>query len=210
MELRQYYQKHEKYILFFLLTIYFVVPYFLISYLTSGREVFLSSSLDEKIPFIPEFILIYLSAFLFVGMPYFLIDDKKYFRKVILTYFAVMGLCYIFYFIFPVQRLNPNFMGGGFFEMLVNLLYSIDITHNCFPSLHVAMSFLSGMVCFRYDRKYGWFLIWVVLIIVSTLFIKQHYLLDIAGGLVVGIAGYAGFVELLKGGEWISKKKNYC
>lgn len=201
MRLRQYYQKYERIILLLLLILAFT-PYFLINHQTSGNVYSLGIFIDEATPFVPAFILIYITAFLLVAMPYFLIKEKEYLRKVTLIYVLVLFFSYLIFLIFPVKMLRPS-VGGGFFAGIVSLVYSIDKVNNCFPSLHVAMSFLAGIICFRYDRKYEWFLIWAVLVIVSTLFVKQHYFLDLVAGLAVGMVGYWGFVKLIdksKGG----------
>jgi hypothetical protein len=65
-----------------------------------------------------------------------------------------------------------------------------DPPYNCFPSIHVAHSFVSALACFRVHRGVGIAaLLCASLVALSALFIKQHYVLDvIAGILLAGVA----------------------
>ena len=64
--------------------------------------------------------------------------------------------------------------------------YASDKPLNAFPSLHVGMSTLATLFVYRKRKKLGLAVLPVtVLIILSTVFIKQHVLLDVAGGLVL-------------------------
>lgn len=55
-------------------------------------------------------------------------------------------------------------VGEGFAVWGLRALYRADPPCNCFPSLHVAHSFVSALVA------------------MSTVFIKQHYVLDVIAG----------------------------
>ena len=70
------------------------------------------------------------------------------------------------------------------------LAYESDIRYNCFPSLHVAQCFIAALVCHRVHRGVGAVAgAWAGLVALSTLFTKQHYVLDVVGG--VALAGVA-------------------
>jgi membrane-associated phospholipid phosphatase len=73
-------------------------------------------------------------------------------------------------------------------------LYSADPPYNCFPSLHVAHSVLSALVCYRVHRRVGVLAIGCAsLIALSTLFTKQHYVLDVVAGAFMGCVAHAIF-----------------
>jgi len=197
MKIKEFYNEHERGILAGLVVLFFVIPFLLIDYLALGKEAYsLSLFIDERIPFVSWFAVIYVSAYLLVLMPYFFVKAKVEFRRIALIYLMILGFSYLIFLVFPVQMLRPSLIGGGFFEMILGWIYTIDPGYNCFPSLHVSASFLAGMVCFKYNRKYKWFLAWAGLIMASTLFVKQHYFLDVVSGLMVGLAGYWWFARL--------------
>lgn len=208
-KIKKFYGTNEKEILFILIILFFFIPYFFLDYFTSTKEANLIGIIvDEIIPFVPGFVFVYLSTYFFWMMPYFLIENKKYFRKVVFVYLGVLFFSYLVFLIYPVQMVRPTVRGEGFLEGLVNWLYGVDGGgYNCFPSIHVAISFLGGMACFRYDKKYWWLLVWGGLIIISTLLVKQHYFLDVVGGLVVGAVGY-GIFNKINSGELSSGEIN--
>jgi membrane-associated phospholipid phosphatase len=75
-----------------------------------------------------------------------------------------------------------------------NLLAGVDAPGNAFPSLHVATSAFSAawldaqFKAMNLSRRWRWGnAIWCVAIILSTLSTRQHVLLDVLGGVVLGI-----------------------
>lgn len=103
---------------------------------------------------------------------------------------------YVFFFVvYPTSAPRPGKVDGeGFAVWGLRALYSADPPYNCFPSLHVAHSFVSALASARVHRRLGVVAITAAtLVAVSTLFTKQHYVLDVvAGGLMAGLA-YAIF-----------------
>jgi membrane-associated phospholipid phosphatase len=80
--------------------------------------------------------------------------------------------------------------------LALRVAYSIDPPYNCFPSLHVAYAFVSALTCSRVHRGVGFVaLLWAVLIAVSTVFTKQHYVLDVIGGGLIAWVAYAIFLR---------------
>jgi membrane-associated phospholipid phosphatase len=73
----------------------------------------------------------------------------------------------------------------------LRFLYDADPPYNCFPSLHVAHSFVSALTCYRLDRRLGYgALLFASLVAISTLFTKQHYIADVVGGIVLALVAY--------------------
>ena len=80
----------------------------------------------------------------------------------------------------------PEVVGDGFAAWGLRFLYDADPPYNCFPSLHVAHSFVSALACYRLDRRLGYGALFCAsLVAISTLFTKQHYIADVAGGIVL-------------------------
>jgi membrane-associated phospholipid phosphatase len=76
--------------------------------------------------------------------------------------------------------------GEGFLVWGLKTIYGSDVRYNCLPSLHVAQCFIAATVCHRVHRGVGRAaFVWASLVAVSTLFTKQHYLLDVIGGMAL-------------------------
>ncbi|MEJ6488050.1 phosphatase PAP2 family protein, partial [Nostoc punctiforme UO1] len=74
---------------------------------------------------------------------------------------------------------------------LVLYIYSKDYPYNCFPSLHNALSVLSFFYWVQVLPKFKWIIgIFVLLIILSTLLIKQHYIPDVISGILLAIISF--------------------
>ena len=60
-----------------------------------------------------------------------------------------------------------------------------DASSNCFPSLHVSVATLAACLAFG---EVGWAVVlFPVLIAVSCVFTKQHYLIDLPIGALLGL-----------------------
>ena len=71
------------------------------------------------------------------------------------------------------------------------LLYQNDYPYNAAPSGHTFYTVISFLYIRRWHPKaQGIALIIALLIIASTLFTKQHYVLDVISGLILGIIVY--------------------
>ena len=69
-----------------------------------------------------------------------------------------------------------------------SILYTLDNTTNCVPSLHVALSCIAAFGIW-YERQQIWqfMAIWAVLIIISTMTTKQHQFIDVITGIILFI-----------------------
>ena len=146
------------------------------------------SSLDAYIPFCEWFVIPYYFWFAFlVGMAlYGLLFEVRAFRHfmwfVILSYSATA----IIYLLWPnMQALRPvDIPRDNWMVDIVHALYDFDTNTNVCPSIHVLGSFA---VCFaglhsRTLRGWGWktfFVVSTLLISASTVFLKQHSILDV-------------------------------
>lgn len=198
MSWKKFYQKYEKEIILLGTALFYVIPFFLLDYRNNVKTYSLALFLDKFIPFLPIFVLFYITMYIFVMLPYFLIKEKKYFKRVALAYVGILIISFFFYLFFPVKVDRPLTMGTNFWEEIVRWIRSIDPGYNCFPSLHVATPLLTSLSCFHYNQKYWWPLPWAFLIIISTVLIKQHYILDVLAGILVGLMGYWWLVKYEK------------
>ncbi len=189
--------RHDKLIIAALLVAFFLIPYLVINRLPSSQSLTtLNSTVDNAIPFVPAFIIIYLSTYLFAFVPLLLVRNRAYFKKVALAYAIVMAVAYAIFLIFPTVIARPHIVGGDIFSRMLALFYTIDLPYrNNFPSLHVAIATLAALASFGYAKKYWWTLAWAAAIAVSTLFVKQHELADVIAGIALGALAYVAIVR---------------
>lgn len=142
--------------------------------------------LDDLIPFCEWFILPYVLWYALVAgsLLYFGLYNIDSFRKlstyIIITQIAAM----VIYVLFPSrQDLRPvEFPRENILTQIIGILYSFDTNTNVCPSLHVAYSIGIASVWLKEKdvRKLwkGSILVFVILVCLSTAFIKQHSVLD--------------------------------
>jgi membrane-associated phospholipid phosphatase len=72
------------------------------------------------------------------------------------------------------------------FDREVDFMDFARIRRDVFPSMHVAISFLVWLYAYRNSRKLFWILSPVIISLwVSTLYLRYHYMVDVAAGLVL-------------------------
>ena len=78
MKLEEFYSLHQREILLAVMILLFIVPYMLINHLSVGKEKgVLLSRWDALFPFLPFMVLLYISCYLLVIMPYFFVKEKE-------------------------------------------------------------------------------------------------------------------------------------
>ena len=99
---------------------------------------------------------------------------------------VVWFISYAFYFFLQSYVARPAIMGTDPFSGMIRTIYASDQPYNDFPSLHTSLSTVIAIHWWRFDRRIGILAaIWTALIVASTVLVKQHYLADVAGGLVL-------------------------
>lgn len=167
------------------------LTYFGTRIFTTGRYHYnIESPLDQMLPLVPFFVVFYLLAFVQWAVCYILIgrEKKEYCFRFFLGEIIAKTLCLVIFLIFPTTLNRPQITGSGIFEQLTAFVYKIDAPDNLFPSIHC----LESWMCFRGCRKLTattlprWFsganFVFTLLVFASTVLLKQHVLIDIAGG----------------------------
>ena len=157
------------------------------------------SALDDVIPFSEIFILPYLAWFVYVSFAvlYFLFryDLDDYFRLSIflctgMTVFLVAST------LWPnIQYLRPAVMPrDNMFTHMVLRLYATDTPTNIWPSIHVYNSIGAHVAIARSKRFSPRFkrfsLVLSTLIILSTMFLKQHSVVDVVSAFAMAFLIY--------------------
>ena len=160
---------------------------------------------DSHIPFCEYFIVPYLLWFPYqvVTVLYFIFinKNKKEYYQLILNMMMGMTIFLIVSYIYPnVLHLRPSeFPRENVFTDMVRWLYRTDTPTNVLPSIHVFNSLavhmsLTNCEALRdhKDVRYG-SLVLTLLIILSTMFLKQHSVIDVCCGATLALFGYLFF-----------------
>ena len=157
-------------------------------------------SADNHIPFVPAFIIPYELWFpyVLVTVLYFLFTAKEEYKRLFVFLTTGMTLFLIVSTLWPNgQNLRPNLIGNeGFFESWVAHLYKTDTPTNIWPSIHVYNSLGIEFAVARSEKlkKYKFIrissFILCILIIMSTMFLKQHSVFDVGTAIILGVLMY--------------------
>ncbi len=157
----------------------------------------LTSEIDNKIVFntlaIIPYCLWYIMLFTVPFM--FYKNDKNLFMKYIVSYLIVSLIADIIFIIYPTTVIRPEIINNDLLSTLTKLIYFIDTpSENCFPSLHCAVSMLWIFYSLKCKNS-SWYIktpiiIMSILIMISTVVIKQHVVIDIIGGIFIAIVAY--------------------
>jgi len=169
-----------------ILIVYFSI-YLLVQRIVSPSYDF-SIPLDYMIPFIPETIWLYLSIILFfICVPIFLSNDEfqRLFNIIAIAYLITLPLFILLPSNYP--RIDYSTIQSSFYQWAYATTFVFDKPNNTFPSLHISLTWITGLFLYK---KSKWILLYAILITLSVLTTKQHFILDICGGLVVVCVSY--------------------
>jgi membrane-associated phospholipid phosphatase len=147
----------------------------------------LSTQLDRATPFVPFFSVFYFIWYPFIFITLFLIFQKSsstYYQTLVAVCFGIL-LANVIFLVYPTHVPRPQ-LGEGW-NFFVPITYRLDEPYNGFPSIHVLTCYLmlrGSRILPASSRLIVAVLAW--LIILSTLFIKQHVIADVAAGIALG------------------------
>ena len=183
----------------FLISIFYflilqAVVFFFIKYF-QGNAHYINSFVDDRIPFIPQFIYIYniFYPFMFVVLYITYKQDKDTFYSSIAAGIIGYLICDVIFLIYPTLIIRPdiNVINIDYLtRFIVGITYYFDNPAlNCFPSVHCLFCFQAlYMITLAKGINRNMkilFNIIAILIAISTLLVKQHYFYDFFGSLVV-------------------------
>lgn len=175
-------------------------------YVPAAAGADLATALDRATPLVPEMVVPFYFAYLLVLAPALLVSARPLLWRATAAFGLLVAVSTALFFLFPVTvaRPSPAEIPPGWAGKLLAAIYRHDRPVCGFPSLHVSASLLAALVVLRERRRVGAaLLVLAALTAAATLFIKQHVLWDVAGGVglalainvaVVGRAGAGGEV----------------
>jgi membrane-associated phospholipid phosphatase len=127
--------------------------------------------------------------------------DHALFRDLMLAGVFAAALAFAGYLLVPAvgpyafqaelypHRLPGNAYCPSFIRMIDDLR---GVARDCFPSLHVAHATIVAVIAFRFRRWLFVMLLPIVIgLIVSTLYLRMHYAIDLVAGAAVGVGAVA-------------------
>ena len=142
---------------------------------------------ENSIPFIPAFIVLYMSSDIVFVFAFLLAQTRLELRILATRVLFIVLLSVSIFVLLPLQFSfeKPAITS---FNFLFKLLEA-DKPFNQLPSLHVSFSIVFWF-CMKPHIHNKWIKaslgIWLLLIIISTLFVYQHHFIDLPTGLIVG------------------------
>lgn len=178
----------------------FLLRYILIENLNPAQTYHLIwSPLDDLIPFCEWFLIPYVLWYAaIVGMHlYTMLYDVRAFQKYSRFLLVSIGISTAVFLLYPsCQNLRPaEFPRDNLLTRIVGLIYAADTNTNVFPSEHAigAMAVFAAAVNTKSLRTHGKLTaigILAVLICFSTVFLKQHSILDVVAAVPVSVIAY--------------------
>lgn len=157
-------------------------------------------ALDDRIPFNEYFVIPYLLWFLYVAgaVLYFFFTDKQDYYRLCIFLFTGMTISLLICTFFPNGTdlrtvVDPE---KNFCSLLVSILHKADTSTNVFPSIHAYNSLGVHFAIMNSktlkDKKmvrWGSFIL-MVAICLSTMFLKQHSVVDVLGATIMAYVLY--------------------
>jgi len=151
--------------------------------------------IDDVIPYWPSWVWIY-SCIYYPLILYlnFIVESPQQFTYVAVSYVLLLALQMVFFVLFPVttpahwRAFNRE---RTLSERFLALVQRFDASSNCFPSMHVSVAMLSAFHLLPHIGPSAF--AFPVIIALSCLFTKQHYLVDLPAGALLGWTTYRIF-----------------
>lgn len=180
--------------------IVYLILFFIVESLTEDRYHLIHMKLDDMIPFCEYFVIPYFCWFAYVAgfVLYFIFVDKESYWPMFWFLVTGMTLFLIVSFVYPNgHELRPaEFARDNLFTRMIADLYKTDTATNILPSIHVYNS-LGIHIAVRKSKRLSKHRpvqiaseILCALIIMSTVFIKQHSMVDVISAFALAAAMY--------------------
>ncbi len=160
--------------------------------LTGGFN--LSTRFDAWIPLWPVWVVPYLLCLpvWIAGLIWAVLKmDEELFRSFASACLFVQVSAMLSFYFFPTYVKRPVLTAGNWATQILQMVYRNDGDYNAFPSGHV---YQTALICLFYNQLYpnhsGVWIGIMVIVALSTLFTRQHYLVDPLGGLAIAWLGY--------------------
>lgn len=164
----------------FTLTFLFIL-YLSVGYLTQeySDTRTLETWVDPLVSLSPTWLVIYIYMYFQTISPFFVIKTRRSLARLLVGAGILYLLALPMWIFVPVVRPGGEILVQDVWTHWLAFVYQVDPATNCFPSMHVALSFYAAWYIFEFDRPMGWILSFGALLVwYSTLALKQHWFVD--------------------------------
>lgn len=149
--------------------------------------------LDDTIPFRPNMAIFYFSGFILGNMAYIMLNSTESFPLIALGYGIQFVASISLYLLYPcrIDRYE-NFIPDSIPGYLLATFQRISKPFNSFPSMHVSFCLFSALSVFGFGSRSEGFvmIVWTVMVALSALLTRQHYVIEVLMGAVLGAGAY--------------------
>ncbi len=154
----------------------------------------LHTALDDKIPYVPQAVFIYLTVYPAAMLPFLWETKLERAFRTAGAYLTVLGISFAVMLLYPVALPHPPARGPILTRFALGLLHSADPAWNCFPSSHCAVILTAALALWEQGKIKGTYGVLVALAIgASTLLTKQHYITDALAGFALAFIVHWAF-----------------
>ena len=154
--------------------------------------------LDDWIPYRPRWAWVY--SFLYYPAILYLnwiVSSPRHFNHLAMSFFILLLGQMAFFVLIPVEtprRWRDLNRGRTLSEKFLLFVRRFDAPSNCFPSMHVSVAMLTAL--HAHASLGPLVFLFPLLIGLSCVFTKQHYLLDLPAGAALGWGAYQVFQRM--------------
>lgn len=198
--IKEFYNKYKHGVPMIICMIIYLVWFFLLEKRDVDKFYIIHMAIDDKIPFIEQFVIPYFCWFAYVAVfvVYFMFTSKEDYSKLFTFLVTGMALFLVISTIWPNgHELRPEiFSRDNIFTRMIANLYKTDTSTNIVPSIHVYNSIGIQFAVMKSKKLRNYKIIQIVsavlciLIVLSTVFIKQHSLFDVIAAIALSAIMY--------------------
>lgn len=162
--------------------------YFMVGLLTNPENARLLppewERFDKFVPFVPSFVFLYICVYPHFLLPFLRSTRNSTGIRLVIGLVIMLAISYVVFLTMPVTFPRPSLPETPVLPVWVmQIVHGQDPPWNCLPSTHCAVALLAALALFECSRKLGiWALVTAFLIALSTVFTKQHYIVDALAG----------------------------
>jgi membrane-associated phospholipid phosphatase len=187
-------RKHYVKVAFIAYTLWIIAFEAIGRYVATLPTIDITSSWDRQIPLVPAWVWIYMGCYFFPFVPLMVAKNWHRFNRGLVAIIFANVTAFIVYLVFPVAIPRPP-LGDSLSERALAFIYAIDFNPAVteLPSLHVTFSWLVYFMCRHQGLsrlKESLVLSMAILISISTMFVKQHLIVDVIAGLALASASW--------------------
>lgn len=159
-------------------------------------------AVDAGWPFVPQAVFVYLIAYVIILALFAVRREPAFLNHAYLNFIVMNLVAFLLFALLPTMGPERTALPPDV-SAILSFMFQLDARWNAFPSLHVANPTLIALLALRERGADGLslgLLFVAIAIAVSTLLVRQHYLLDVVGGMLLAVVVF--------GVLWSTKKSD--